>query len=406
MDLTKLASDLSKKKIQVTVPQIQQNQGFIPFTRNAKFEVIRALQQLGFKPWKLNPKLLTLRSEYPLQVDNSVVHVLAETAVPWDTVMKDLPGELSFKDNPLGILNVDPKNVTPKIKTLLKKHNLAYASGSVQYRLQDVQPGAIVKTVAPTPTVTPVEIPQELRKYELSAEAIDRLSKCSEHTTKTVLIMTMKMIWREFNKQKFGSQLREPAFGLMRNTGSRMRVRAYWAPSKRLINVNPQLFNADADTFLEIFLHEICHQATSEISKDYSRELQGHGPTWQAWMRKVGLNPNRYDHRSNSEYADEQTKKILQYYEANRLNPGYLYPGMQCGIFICDKSAFRECVITAIRSDGTSTIYEFYGSDKKVMLQKVRRGQIPSFVYLPKYRWKPANVEVTEYATAKMRLRS
>lgn len=55
-----------------------------------------------------------------------------------------------------------------------------------------------------------------------------------------------------------------------------------------------------------------CHQAAWCISKSMDRSDEGHGPVWQGWMRKVGLNPNRYDKLDDTAYADNLERAITE----------------------------------------------------------------------------------------------
>lgn len=120
----------------------------------------------------------------------------------------------------------------------------------------------------------------------------------------------MKLLFKRFNAKLFNSELPTPRFGLLKDVSAgRMRLRGRWWPSKKLLEMSPRTFFAPIEVFLEIFLHEMAHAATSEISKDYSYVLQGHGPTWQGWMRKIGLDPKRFDENDNYVYTSVQERK-------------------------------------------------------------------------------------------------
>lgn len=125
-----------------------------------------------------------------------------------------------------------------------------------------------------------------------------------------------KACWKWANTAKFKGQLKEPTISLMKMVSARnFRTRGYWAVSKREMVLSPRLLWSDVQVATEIVIHEMCHQATNEISRDFSMDQNGHGPTWRSWMVKAGLNPNRYDHRYNYDtYSNEQDKRQLAPY--------------------------------------------------------------------------------------------
>jgi predicted SprT family Zn-dependent metalloprotease len=120
----------------------------------------------------------------------------------------------------------------------------------------------------------------------------------------------MQSLWRFLNRTKFGSAMDIPNIRLMKNVkGTSLRLRGYWQASTREFAISKRLFNATQNFFVEVFLHEQCHQAVSEIDHVVDRTEKGHGPNWQRWMRKVGLNPLRFDPNENSTYMNPQEKK-------------------------------------------------------------------------------------------------
>lgn len=128
-------------------------------------------------------------------------------------------------------------------------------------------------------------------------------------------IQYMRYLHALLNRLKFGSGLKRPNFRFLKDTGTKFRKRAHWFEAKKELAVSPRLFNASYDFFIEVFLHEMCHQATWEISnltveqRAEERKTKGHGPVWQEWMRKVGLNPLRFDPLENSEYMTREEKQ-------------------------------------------------------------------------------------------------
>jgi len=141
--------------------------------------------------------------------------------------------------------------------------------------------------------------------------------KAQKTTDKKVRLMFMRDLWRELAATKFGGRMKTPPYlGLMKEQGaSRMRTRGIWYASKRMIKISPRMFNASQNFFVEVFLHEMCHQATSELSimndaeAADNRKHMGHGRVWASWMRQVGLNPLRYDPNENSTYMTEEERE-------------------------------------------------------------------------------------------------
>ena len=126
----------------------------------------------------------------------------------------------------------------------------------------------------------------------------------------------MQDLWAYLNRAKFAGKMRQPNLELMKGSAAaKMRVRGYWAPSTWSLKMHPQIFNATQDFFVEIFLHEMCHQAVSEewhsltvTEKEDNNKHAGHGTVWAKWMRHVGLNPLRFDPREARVYMDEEEK--------------------------------------------------------------------------------------------------
>lgn len=123
----------------------------------------------------------------------------------------------------------------------------------------------------------------------------------------------MTELWRYLNKTKFLGQMHIPNIRLMKTVkGTSFRLRGFWRASNREFAISPRLFNASQAFFVEVFLHEMAHQAVSELDKVYSREAQGHGPEWQRWMVKIGLNPRRFDPNENTTYMNQKEKQEVE----------------------------------------------------------------------------------------------
>ncbi len=118
----------------------------------------------------------------------------------------------------------------------------------------------------------------------------------------------IRKIWDFLNKTKFNDRLMEPRLAVKESLGA--GVRAHYignrACTSGTIEVTHFMFNAREPFFLEIFLHEMCHQATREISRDTDMSENGHGPVWQQWMVDVGLDPRRFDPTDPAEYLNHK----------------------------------------------------------------------------------------------------
>jgi predicted SprT family Zn-dependent metalloprotease len=132
----------------------------------------------------------------------------------------------------------------------------------------------------------------------------------------------MKTVWGMLNDRKFGGKMKMPNFRFLKDQQiEKFRGRGNWNPSGRTIALNRRVFTK-YNLFYEVFLHEMCHQATWEISDGAgARERRiagGHGPTWMSWMKKVGLDPTRYDQNDNTEYMTADEKEAHQTKIANK----------------------------------------------------------------------------------------
>lgn len=125
-------------------------------------------------------------------------------------------------------------------------------------------------------------------------------------------------LWEFFNETKFARRMKKPKF-LMSEVPKGVKLgkntRGYYMPKltppvEGTLWISTRLFNASAHFFNEVMLHEMCHQAVWCLDREIDKTDGGHGPLWQAWMRKVGLNPRRYDPTENSVYEDDATKAV------------------------------------------------------------------------------------------------
>lgn len=118
-----------------------------------------------------------------------------------------------------------------------------------------------------------------------------------------------KKLWEHFNKEKFNSRLTMPRLLVgdspPEGVDSKARGVYYGGPGFRnkALYMASFMFNARIKFFIEVFLHEMCHQAVWTLDKVPVQAEGGHGPEWKAWMVRVGLDPRRYDPTDDQEYA-------------------------------------------------------------------------------------------------------
>ena len=134
----------------------------------------------------------------------------------------------------------------------------------------------------------------------------------AQESSPSVRTAFMKALWQELNGTKFQSAMTMPNMRFLKDMGDKLRKYGHWSKRNRELAFAPKLFNAPLDIFLETFLHEMCHQAVSEIDKVEDNTAGGHGPNWVAWMRKVGLDPRRYNNNDPALYihSDERDQFV------------------------------------------------------------------------------------------------
>ena len=176
------------------------------------------------------------------------------------------------------------------------------------------------KAIAEKPIAKPTPAPKTSRLVKevetpvgsiskFGTKLLDTMFKDANGGSKVHKLRFMNALWDHLNKVKFEGKMTIPSINLQKAVKvDRMRRRGVWYQESRRLEMSPHIFN-NADKFYEIFLHEMCHQAVSEITRFRAREPnQGHGPIWQSWMVKVGLNPNRFDYGGNEQYMTEEQK--------------------------------------------------------------------------------------------------
>jgi len=144
-------------------------------------------------------------------------------------------------------------------------------------------------------------------------EHMYRAAQVAGYHDRTVRMAFMRALWENLNRRKFEGRLRMPHLMIDQLTPNRaFGTRGWWHAMTRRLAMDPRIFNASQFFFTEIFLHEMCHQAVSEIDRVVDRTEAGHGPNWKQWMVRVGLKPERFDLNDNLTYLKpEEQKEIL-----------------------------------------------------------------------------------------------
>jgi hypothetical protein len=122
--------------------------------------------------------------------------------------------------------------------------------------------------------------------------------------------------WARLNKSAFKEKLTSCVIRFLKKMSTgKMRQHGHWEPGRRVLAFNIRVFNSTRGQLEKLILHEMCHQAVTDIDKVIDRTKGGHGPNWVAWMRKVGLDPDRYvskeDHL-NLLTEEERKEKISE----------------------------------------------------------------------------------------------
>lgn len=66
-----------------------------------------------------------------------------------------------------------------------------------------------------------------------------------------------------------------------------------WFPSSRHLYVGEHHFAKGWAAVYTVTLHEMCHQAVTEIDRKEERAVNGHGPRWAKWMKHCNLPVNK-----------------------------------------------------------------------------------------------------------------
>lgn len=257
-------------------------------------------------------------SQADVEKATSYLHTLGFSGLKFEDHPEDNWIRLQFQDYNKFILDKTfgaGKKVAKRIQWVVPNLGAIYVNeGRKRVLIQNIEKVEKRKPPKPLPPVDVEPYNPNVDKKTFADEAHITLYKRIQAAGNSRMAMYdfMKKIWHYWNVHKFQNQMQEPTLGFLKDTGVRMRKRGLWRhggyPVVRELLITPRLFNARFDVFAEVFLHEMCHQAVSEIDKVRETANKGHGPRWAGWMRKVGLEPNRYDKNDNVEYMTDDER--------------------------------------------------------------------------------------------------
>lgn len=143
--------------------------------------------------------------------------------------------------------------------------------------------------------------------------------KAVESKSRTDMLHAISEMWKAANHVFFNNRLVAPTFLLLKLVKT-VRGLGYWHRGYdektdtvfRKISLSPRLFNAAYSKLCTVLVHEMCHQAVSEINK-VQEGAGGHGVHWEQWMRKCGLSPDRYNKDDVLDFMNtEERSAVLQ----------------------------------------------------------------------------------------------
>ena len=172
--------------------------------------------------------------------------------------------------------------------------------------------------VLPKAPMAPVQRPpakeqektQDVEEHAL-VKAFGNPARFSRISTVGDAISYLIEVWTKVNTLKCNNQLVRPTFIITKDMGASTRRMGYWSPVKRVLGVSPRLFRAKEHIALTTIVHEIAHEAVTDIAKIPHEGKDGHGPIWAKWMTTFGLTPSRYSQYDTLEYFDEHEKKQI-----------------------------------------------------------------------------------------------
>ncbi len=155
---------------------------------------------------------------------------------------------------------------------------------------------------------------KEYTKQQLVPKDLLLGYQVAQHATPEVQRQWMIRAHKYWNDLYFGGRLPVPTVALKRDVGDSARLYGEWDPKTKKLSVSPLIFRAELSVFLCTFVHEMAHQAVSQIDHadrmPDNLKLRGHGTNWQTWMKHCGLEANRYVAQAKTEYEDQLDKEV------------------------------------------------------------------------------------------------
>lgn len=248
----------------------------------------------------------------------SYLHTLGFSGLKFEDHPEDNWIRLTFKDyNPLILdktFGARKKASMGRVQWVIPNLGAIYVNEKrKRVLIQNIEK---VEKRSPSKPLAPVDVPPYNpnidNKTFADPKTVELYKRVQATGSRAAYLDFMKKVWEYWNTHKFKGDMKLPDLGFLKDTGLSMRTRGLWRhggmPPRRELLITPRLFNARFDVFAETFLHEMCHQAVSEINKVRETSNKGHGPLWASWMRKVGLEPNRYDKNDNIEYMTPEER--------------------------------------------------------------------------------------------------
>ncbi len=268
---------------------------------------------LPCKPIKFDPKLKT----YKFTSDSSVQHIDASNNLHspklsgwFKGLAQATSSELVYDKNTHGHKQVSlvQKNTDTTCHVILDH---AADTGEIVFTVDadalDEKPAAKQET---QPDDGKPHLPPKLAKLYLD---------CRRPPASSKQLLLMREAWTYFNHQVFGGRLKPAHMRLMRTVGAeRKHTLGTWSAGTRTLSIQPTTFKGPLATFVETFVHEMCHQAVTDINQTRDSGPGGHGPLWSAWMRKCGLSPNSFMTINRDEFMDTDEKEAYRQKIAER----------------------------------------------------------------------------------------
>jgi hypothetical protein len=230
-----------------------------------------------------------------------------------------------------------------------------------------------------------LDIPPELRTLFLKAQVTPRFR-----------LRYLEDAFTFFNRDRFHGRLPKTKITMSathpRLPGISQGTRAFFVASgaKSYYWFRERLFNASVDFVNEVVVHEMCHQMTYLDLGYVETEENGHGPVWQRWMRKVGLDPRRFDPTEDYAYMDsvekgEQEEDLTRQFGPrtpvsffSKLEPASQFMGNAHQYVLKTKG---RAFIGTFTKKGTSFVFKGVGPNKK-RTQWVLKRWMPNSIWI------------------------